>query len=153
MAGPSAVSRDLTASVNGEQMCVVATCAALDPFAARLTFYDGGPPHSWYIAVDVLLAGLRRAVGVGDVRVRPEGDEVLLHLNPGAQDAATVRFLRCQFAGFVRAAARVPRDGFGAVIDNCIAALQTSPLTVDDAAKDAAILRIWDSLGDEEADR
>ncbi|MFJ8473512.1 SsgA family sporulation/cell division regulator [Kitasatospora sp. NPDC094011] len=48
-----------------------------DPYAVQLTFRPGhGARVTWYFARELLIDGLSRAVGEGDVRIRPTGDDL-----------------------------------------------------------------------------
>ncbi|MDT3396263.1 SsgA family sporulation/cell division regulator [Streptomyces sp. B1866] len=63
-----------------------------DPYAMQITFHlPGDAPVSWTFARDLLLDGLSRTVGEGDVRVGPAGlgnlTEVLLTLQVGGERA------------------------------------------------------------------
>ncbi|MEV6809272.1 SsgA family sporulation/cell division regulator [Streptomyces sp. NPDC017248] len=61
-----------------------------DPFAVTALFtHDGRVLASWRLDRDMLAAGLARPVGLGDVRLRPEGSEPW-------------RELRMEFLGDVR---------------------------------------------------
>ncbi|MFE0463512.1 SsgA family sporulation/cell division regulator [Kitasatospora sp. NPDC058965] len=48
-----------------------------DPFAVRLTFHlPGDAPVSWVFGRELLLDGISRPSGEGDVQIRPVGEEL-----------------------------------------------------------------------------
>ncbi|PYC76857.1 SsgA family sporulation/cell division regulator [Streptomyces tateyamensis] len=48
-----------------------------DPYAVRLTFHlPGDVPVSWVFGRELLLDGISRPTGEGDVRIRPVGEEL-----------------------------------------------------------------------------
>jgi hypothetical protein len=63
---------------------------ALDPYAVRFTFHlPGDAPVTWVFARELLLDGISRPTGEGDVHVHPVGGEladvcIVLHSPEGA---------------------------------------------------------------------
>ncbi|MCH0572398.1 SsgA family sporulation/cell division regulator [Streptomyces sp. MUM 136J] len=63
-----------------------------DPLAVRLTFaLPGDTPVTWYVARELLLEGLLRPAGEGDVRILPaqsrHPDAVLIHVRVCEEEA------------------------------------------------------------------
>ncbi|MFJ1707781.1 SsgA family sporulation/cell division regulator [Kitasatospora sp. NPDC088346] len=65
---------------------------AADPFAVRLTFHlPGGEPVTWVFARELMVDGISRPSGEGDVRIEPVGAEltearIVLHSPEGAAE-------------------------------------------------------------------
>jgi hypothetical protein len=89
-----------------------------DPFAVRATFCrKGHSPVVWTFARDLLLVGVARPTGLGDVQVFPEESGVMLHLTSPegtARLAASPAELR-QFVS--RMLSLVPSGGEAAFFD------------------------------------
>jgi hypothetical protein len=89
-----------------------------DPFAVRATFCRKGySPVVWTFARDLLLVGVARPTGLGDVQVFPEESAVMLHLTSPegtARLAASPAELR-QFVS--RMLSLVPSGGEAAFFD------------------------------------
>lgn len=49
--------------------------ASQDPYAVEVVFHTGGGQVKWMFARDLLMEGLLRPSGEGDVLVRPAGDD------------------------------------------------------------------------------
>ncbi|MEU9134298.1 SsgA family sporulation/cell division regulator [Kitasatospora sp. NPDC048540] len=82
---------------------------AADPYAVRLTFHlPGDRPVSWVFGRDLLVEGIRRPAGEGDVHVHPAGSgpaEVRLVLHAPGHDAV----LRAPAAPLIAFLARTDR--------------------------------------------
>jgi hypothetical protein len=89
-----------------------------DPFAVRATFCRTGySPVAWTFARDLLLVGVARPAGLGDVQVFPDKSAVILHLSSPegtARLAAQATELR-QFVA--RMLSLVPAGGESAFYD------------------------------------
>lgn len=82
----------------------VLTYIAEDPYAVALAIHspDGQDVVEWHMARDLLAEGLRRAAGVGDVRLRPVDQLVEITLSSPC-GVATLTTPRSGVAGFVHA--------------------------------------------------
>lgn len=89
-----------------------------DPLAVRATFCRKGySPVVWVFARDLLLVGIARPSGLGDVQISPEGQDVVLYLS-SPEGTATLEASATDMRHFAdRMLSVVPAGGECAYID------------------------------------
>ncbi|MFI8461855.1 SsgA family sporulation/cell division regulator [Kitasatospora sp. NPDC085464] len=96
------------------------TCrySTADPYAVTLDFDDAGSQARWLLSRDLLLAGLERPAGDGDVHIAPAGTGETVIALGGQRGVALLHTATPPLAGFLTATLRlVPLGAEGQHVD------------------------------------
>jgi hypothetical protein len=109
------IAHQVVAARRGRALAARLEYHAEEPYEVRLVFHtDRRDPVTWVFARDLLIEGLRRPCGSGDVRIRPavDGDRPLLSvLLVGEHDSALIELPAAEVGDFVLRTLRLVPKG------------------------------------------
>ncbi|MFJ3904852.1 SsgA family sporulation/cell division regulator [Streptomyces sp. NPDC090025] len=119
----------ITGSVHGRSVRTRCHYRTADPYAVAMHFDDAEGGTRWLLSRDLLLAGLERPAGDGDVHIAPAGDGETVIALGGPGGIALLRTTTASLARFLTATLRlVPLGTEGRHVDwdTCVTRLLTA---------------------------